>query len=69
MCTDAFEVERHVLDGDRVEAGQKLLSVTTRTRDLLTAERSALNLLCHLSGIATATAAQEQRGDAYHAAL
>jgi len=57
VCTDAFEVERHVLDGDRVEAGQKLLSVTTRTRDLLTAERSALNLLCHLSGIATATRA------------
>jgi nicotinate-nucleotide pyrophosphorylase (carboxylating) len=50
-------VERHVEDGDRVAAGQKLLSVTTRTRDLLTAERSALNLLCRLSGIATATRA------------
>ncbi|MGW7169818.1 carboxylating nicotinate-nucleotide diphosphorylase [Streptomyces sp. NPDC054884] len=57
VCTDEFEVERHVADGDRVEAGQKLLSVTTRTRDLLTAERSALNLLCRLSGIATATRA------------
>ncbi|CAM5622067.1 nicotinate-nucleotide diphosphorylase (carboxylating) OS=Streptomyces alboniger OX=132473 GN=CP975_19780 PE=3 SV=1 [Streptomyces alboniger] len=57
VCTDEFEVERHVEDGDRVEAGQKLLSVTTRTRDLLTAERSALNLLCRLSGIATATRA------------
>lgn len=57
VATDAFEVERHVLDGDLVEAGQKLLSVTTRTRDLLTAERSALNLLCRLSGIATATRA------------
>ncbi|MBO0517367.1 carboxylating nicotinate-nucleotide diphosphorylase, partial [Streptomyces beijiangensis] len=55
VCTDAFEVERHVDDGDSVEAGQKLLSVTTRTRDLLTAERSALNILCRLSGIATAT--------------
>ncbi|MGW2522167.1 carboxylating nicotinate-nucleotide diphosphorylase [Streptomyces sp. NPDC001617] len=55
VCEDEFEVERHVEDGDRVEAGQKLLSVTTRTRDLLTAERSALNLLCRLSGIATAT--------------
>ena len=40
-----------------VEAGQKLLTVATRTRDLLTAERSALNLLCRLSGIATATRA------------
>lgn len=57
VCTDAFEVERHVLDGDRVEAGQKLLSVTTRTRDLLTGERSALNIMCRLSGIATATRA------------
>ena len=57
VCEDEFEVERHVEDGERVEAGQKLLSVTTRTRDLLTAERSALNLLCRLSGIATATRA------------
>jgi nicotinate-nucleotide pyrophosphorylase (carboxylating) len=55
VCTDEFEVERHVADGDRVHAGQKLLTVRTRTRDLLTAERSALNLLCRLSGIATAT--------------
>ncbi|MFD8938075.1 carboxylating nicotinate-nucleotide diphosphorylase [Streptomyces sp. NPDC059578] len=57
VCTDEFEVERHVEDGDRVTAGQPLLSVTSRTRDLLTAERSALNLLCRLSGIATATRA------------
>ncbi|NJP47901.1 carboxylating nicotinate-nucleotide diphosphorylase [Actinacidiphila epipremni] len=57
VCTDEFEVERHVEDGDRVTAGQKLLTVRTRTRDLLTAERSALNLLCRLSGIATATRA------------
>ncbi|MEX2982908.1 carboxylating nicotinate-nucleotide diphosphorylase [Streptomyces sp. C36] len=56
-CTDEFEVERHVEDGDRVEAGQKLLTVRTRTTDLLTAERSMLNILCHLSGIATATRA------------
>ena len=57
VCTDEFEVERHVEDGDRVEPGQQLLTVRTRTRDLLTGERSALNLLCRLSGIATATRA------------
>ncbi|MFJ3193269.1 carboxylating nicotinate-nucleotide diphosphorylase [Streptomyces griseoviridis] len=57
VCEDEFEVERHVEDGASVAAGQKLLSVTTRTRDLLTAERSALNLLCRMSGIATATRA------------
>ncbi|MFE0191416.1 carboxylating nicotinate-nucleotide diphosphorylase [Streptomyces sp. NPDC058989] len=55
VCTEEFIVERHAEDGERIEAGQVLLSVTTRTRDLLTAERSALNLLCRLSGIATAT--------------
>ncbi|MFG2194794.1 carboxylating nicotinate-nucleotide diphosphorylase [Streptomyces sp. NPDC048639] len=57
VCTDDIEVERHAEDGDRVEPGTKLLSVRTRTRDLLTAERSALNLMCRLSGIATATRA------------
>ncbi|WP_443065309.1 carboxylating nicotinate-nucleotide diphosphorylase [Streptomyces sp. NBC_00536] len=55
VCTESFEVERHAEDGDRVEAGQVLLSVRAHTRDLLTGERSALNLLCRLSGIATAT--------------
>ncbi|GAA3373901.1 carboxylating nicotinate-nucleotide diphosphorylase [Streptomyces sannanensis] len=57
VCTEEFAVERHVEDGDTVDAGQKLLSVTARTRDLLTGERSALNILCRLSGIATATRA------------
>lgn len=42
-------------DGDRVVAGQPLLRVTAPTRSMLTAERSALNLLCHLSGVATST--------------
>ena len=32
-----------------------LLTVSGRTRDLLTGERTALNLLCHLSGVATLT--------------
>jgi nicotinate-nucleotide pyrophosphorylase (carboxylating) len=57
VCTDEFEVERHVEDGDRVAAGQKLLTVRSLTRDLLTGERSTLNLLSRLSGIATATRA------------
>ncbi|NXY97231.1 carboxylating nicotinate-nucleotide diphosphorylase [Streptomyces sp. BR123] len=54
-CTEAFEVERHAEDGDTVKKGEVLLSVRALTRDLLTAERSALNILCRLSGIATAT--------------
>lgn len=44
-------------DGQAVAAGQTLLRATGGVRDLLTAERSALNLLCHLSGIATLTRA------------
>ncbi len=50
-------VERHSIDGDRVRAGETVMSVAGPTRALLTGERSALNLLCHLSGIATTTRA------------
>ncbi|HTZ91537.1 MAG TPA: carboxylating nicotinate-nucleotide diphosphorylase [Streptosporangiaceae bacterium] len=42
-------------DGDRVAAGQPVLCVTGLVGPILTAERTALNLLCHLSGIATLT--------------
>lgn len=42
-------------DGTRVEPGTVILSVTGITHELLRAERPALNLLGHLSGIATAT--------------
>ena len=42
-------------DGDRVVAGQSVLTVTGPISALLTAERTALNLLCHLSGVATLT--------------
>ena len=47
--------ERPVSDGDRVRRGDVLLTARGATRALLTGERTALNLLCHLSGIATAT--------------
>ena len=49
--------EQHAADGDRVVAGQRLLTVSGRARDLLLAERTALNLLGHLCGIATLTRA------------
>jgi nicotinate-nucleotide pyrophosphorylase (carboxylating) len=44
-----------VADGARVEPGTRVASVEGPTRGLLTAERTALNLLGHLSGVATAT--------------
>jgi nicotinate-nucleotide pyrophosphorylase (carboxylating) len=50
-----LEVDRPVADGDRVGRGTVLLTVTGPTRALLLGERTALNLLCHLSGVATAT--------------
>lgn len=42
-------------DGDAVAAGQPVLSIRGPVAAMLTAERTALNLLCHLSGIATVT--------------
>ena len=42
-------------DGHGAEVGQAVLEAEGPVRSLLTAERTALNLLCHLSGIATLT--------------
>ncbi|MGC5050342.1 carboxylating nicotinate-nucleotide diphosphorylase [Micromonospora sp. DT48] len=44
-------------DGERVARGDVLATVTGPTRVLLTAERTALNLLCRMSGVATHTRA------------
>ena len=49
----AFQHVKH--DGDRVLMGDVIARVEAPTQYMLTAERTALNLLCHLSGIATAT--------------
>jgi nicotinate-nucleotide pyrophosphorylase (carboxylating) len=46
-----------VADGDRVTRGDVLATVDGPTRALLTAERTALNLLCRMSGVATHTRA------------
>jgi nicotinate-nucleotide pyrophosphorylase (carboxylating) len=48
-------IERRLDDGERAAAGDVLLELTGKARALLTAERSALNTLQHLSGIATLT--------------
>lgn len=50
-----MRIEKLVGDGDKVEAGTVLLRLEGRARAMLTAERSALNTLQHLSGIATLT--------------
>ena len=57
LGADGYRVLDRVEDGTRLQPGQALLRVEAGTRGLLTAERTLLNLVCHLSGIATATAA------------
>ena len=48
-------VELGTADGARVTSGEVLATVRGPVRDMLTAERTALNILCHLSGVATLT--------------
>lgn len=55
LYAPSVHIERHAADGDRVRGGDRLATVAGPARALLTAERTALNLLGHLSGIATAT--------------
>ena len=50
-----MRIERLVEEGGRAEAGADLLRISGNARAMLTAERSALNLVQHLSGIATLT--------------
>jgi nicotinate-nucleotide pyrophosphorylase (carboxylating) len=47
--------KHHVADGDTVTAGTILMTIEGPLATILTAERTALNLLCHMSGIATQT--------------
>ena len=48
-------VRKHVSDGDRVQTSTVLMTLEGNARAMLAAERSALNTLQHLSGIATLT--------------
>ncbi|RZT85218.1 nicotinate-nucleotide pyrophosphorylase [carboxylating] [Pseudonocardia sediminis] len=52
-----YEVLTALSDGSALVPGAPALAVRAPVRGLLTAERTALNLLCHLSGVATATRA------------
>jgi nicotinate-nucleotide pyrophosphorylase (carboxylating) len=53
----AVSFDTAVRDGDRVVRGDVVASVSGPTRALLTAERTALNFLCRMSGVATHTRA------------
>ena len=62
-----YEVLDRVQDGARLQTGESLLTLRAETRGLLTAERTMLNLICHLSGIATTTAAWVDAVEGTHA--
>ena len=55
LLDPASRAEVRLADGSDAAAGQVIARVSARARALLTGERTALNLLGHLSGIATAT--------------
>jgi nicotinate-nucleotide pyrophosphorylase (carboxylating) len=59
VCSAAgpFELELLSTDGELVQRGDVLLTVSGNARAMLRAERIALNLLTSMSGVATATAA------------
>jgi len=57
LCDPAIEVNVESPDGTRLTKGDVIAKLRGPARGMLTAERVALNFLCHLSGVASATAA------------
>lgn len=56
MLLDPFaEIKLLAKDGDCVAYGSKIMTISAHTRSMLKAERTALNLIQHMSGIATYT--------------
>ena len=55
VCGEDREIEFRVRDGQTVAPGSVVMAVNASTHNLLRAERPALNLLGHLSGVATVT--------------
>lgn len=55
LVDPAIVMTRHVPDGTKVEVGDVIATIAGPSRGLLTAERTALNFLGHLSGIASVT--------------
>lgn len=55
LLDEHVEIRAHTDEGERVEPGSVVAEISGRARAILTGERTALNLLGRLSGIATAT--------------
>ena len=57
LLDPALRIERLHADGDRISRGETVARIAGRARGVLSAERTALNLLSRMSGVATATRA------------
>jgi nicotinate-nucleotide pyrophosphorylase (carboxylating) len=55
LIDPAIAVEVALPDGSRLRQGDVIATISGPARGILTAERTALNFLCHLSGVASAT--------------
>jgi len=55
LIDPAIEIQVERPDGTRLQPGDRIATIRGPARGILTAERTALNFLCHLSGVASAT--------------
>lgn len=55
LMDSSLQFDVRCTDGTRLAPGMEIARISGKSRALLTAERTALNYLCHLSGVATAT--------------
>jgi nicotinate-nucleotide pyrophosphorylase (carboxylating) len=69
LVDPAITVTRHVNDGDSVASGTPIATFRGPSRSLLIAERTALNFMGHLSGIASVTADLVRRVEGTHASI
>jgi nicotinate-nucleotide pyrophosphorylase (carboxylating) len=57
LLDPALQIDRRRVDGDRISRGETVARISGRAQGVLGAERTALNLLSRMSGVATATRA------------
>ncbi|HYL47936.1 MAG TPA: carboxylating nicotinate-nucleotide diphosphorylase [Stellaceae bacterium] len=69
LIEPALKIEILRPDGNAITAGETIATITGPTRGILTAERVALNFICHLSGIASAASAIVQSIKGHRARL
>lgn len=69
LIDPAITVSIQVPDGHAVQAGEVIATIRGPARGILTVERVVLNFLCHLSGIASATARLVQAVRGTHAKI